>query len=424
MVRGTLAAAAAALSMGFLSASPAVAEKVLGEMEGVTIALPDGFACAESVALSLSSGDASTFADVDRMTRVAGQLTALMAFECPEAKNIKLEGRVGNDTVYVALTSERSDWVVMTMTAPGSDPVKPVAPETPATETTKTEGGFLPELPDVGDATEGNVVEGVQSEPEEQEAAAETGAGFENVGREATTEEFCAASNFNGTGFSRGDWLTKLHEGDFAALEGDNPMQVRIYLLKFSEFFGQQYVAADPSCSGVYDPDLAPQFIGDVMGNIMDSPGGIEDAGIAILEDILNMAQDPGGYMQGMVEAEGDIRSAEIDGIRMAKDYGCSTPAFKRLYGNLAAFIRGNDPVCASGWPGVSIACADYAMGQGGGDAVRESCACIATALQTSVADGSVAAWLAENYDHGANLGTVLAKFPGARKQIGACLLE
>ncbi|MHA6344186.1 hypothetical protein [Roseivivax sp. CAU 1761] len=428
--------ACAVASVGVLVGTPPAAERQVGAMDGVTILLPDDFVCSPAVSVNLRAAADPPFADQALMARIAGQLANLMAFDCPEAESVKMVGEVGGRLVYEAITGRRGDWSVITQMAPdpavpGAPPPAPTAPE----EEASGAGEFLPRLPAPNDPppASGNDRAAMPAAPghpwQKAEAAGGTAedAPAARLDRRAGSapsgaDDLCSAEDFDASGLSRGARLALLFDGDFDALDLEDPFFLRVYLLKLNAYFGRSYNFFDEACAGFYDPDLAPGFMEGVMSDLMGAP---EQAGLQVLGMIGTLAQDPAALMRRATLVEAEQKAGETDGVRLARDLSCSSPAFKRLYQNLAAYIEGAPPACASGWPGVRLACARFAgdAGAGSPDAWAR-CGCIADEMKAAGAPREAADWLRSHYDHGGNFGRIVEAYPDLRKRIGACLLQ
>lgn len=404
--------------------TPIIAEQTLGTMEGITIALPDGFSCSESVKLRLTAAEPTRFADEDLIVRLARQLAGLMSFDCPAARNIMMEGFVGDSTVYRGLTSEGSGWGVMTMLTPVA-PAE-IEPE-PQPHSGAAGGGLLPALPETAaTAAPPAGTPGIAgTEAARRPSAVDRLVGIGGSGATgAASEDFCSEKNFDSTQFKRGRRLSFVFDGNFKALDQSDPYPLKVYLIKLNEFFGKMSFW-QPSCARYYEPDLAPGFVNNAMQQMTASPDATAQAGIAILGQIAEMAQNPGGFMARVANLDAEINASEADGALLVGAYSCSSPAFRRLYENLVAYVRNSDPVCASGWPGVKLACISSAVSDGAGVSdARARCGCIVDALENSGLPRETADMLQANYDPASNLDPIVAKDAALRRTIGLCLLR
>lgn len=385
------------------------AEQVLGTQDGVTILLPGDFTCAESLRLELRADDPGPFADEALMARVAGQLSALMSFDCPEARNILMEGSVGGEPIYSAVTSERSGWSVMTRLAPDAGLAAGEA----------SGGGAASPIPDAGGDGDPSKAAAPGTVSAAVRPAAERGA--TNAG---DPEDFCEAGDFDTRPFARGRELSLLFDGDFETLEESDQRLLTVYLVNLNNNFGR-VALLDPACSQFYDPDLAPDLHQSIMGQVMGRPDATAQAGLEILGQIGEMARNPGGFMNQVAEVERAMNAAEADVNRLRAANACTDPGFRRLHENLVSYVSGADPVCASGWPGVRISCAKHALSNGGtaGEA-RALCGCVTEALRSRGASREVAEGIRTSYDPATSLEPLLAGDAAMRRQVGLCLLR
>jgi TPR repeat protein len=233
------------------------------------------------------------------------------------------------------------------------------------------------------------------------------------------------ATSFDPSPFSRGGYLLKLYEGDFDQLERESQDFLIVYLLKLNDSFSQSFNFHSASCSAFADPDLKPgvsrKVTGALMGGGGNNPQQVANLYLGMVKDL---TQNPGGAINRVSHVEAAQNAAERDATRLAQLYSCASPVFQRLYANIVNYVKDRDPAFASGWPGLRLACQNYAKSEGGQDAdTRERCTCVVGTFKESGVSLDEAEWLQVNYDHGANFFEVVGRHDGLSNKLGSCLL-
>ena len=414
-----------------IMSAPAQAEQVLASQEGITVILPDDFSCAENIRLKLTAEDASPFADEGLMSRLAGQLSALMAFDCSQAKNIRMEGFVDTEQVYRAQTSDRSDWTVMTMLAPESDRAEPRGAPGVSTEQAQIAGGgLLPVLPDPASpgASQDSASARVADLRASDQTSSDDATALDRLsaiggGAEAGTDRYW----FDEKAYSRAGRVNDLYAGNFEKLRELDFEFSMVYFIKMNEYFSRTMNWFDDACAAYGSPDLATGVHQKIIGTMMQG-GGMRGAEF-LAEQLIDMSNNPTNFLNRVARFEAEQKAAEVDGTRLARDLGCESPVFFRLHSNLVAFVEGRDPVAAFGWPGLQLACIDFASTDGGlPSTTRAQCRCIEQALKSENVPEETAEWMRAGYEAGTTFpegfATVLANYPAARKPAGLCLLQ
>ena len=232
-----------------------------------------------------------------------------------------------------------------------------------------------------------------------------------------------AADDFQPAGYNEGKLLSLLYDGD---LEKVHLMVERsrsfLYLETLITIFSQDHVAGDllDQCVQLASPELRRQI----------------KYGLSIRsEDVekvigLTMGMLQGQYMRFMAEAyriqsanEFLVDSAKQDAAKLVKHYGCNSPVFKAIFGNIDSYVLAKPPISVRGFPAFRQSCTAYAMNRGANKSeAYERCHCISSLFEMSDLSRKQADWLANNMDFTKNFTTVVSSKRGLEENISQCL--
>ena len=144
--------------------------------------------------------------------------------------------------------------------------------------------------------------------------------------------------------FKHPDWLTALHDGEFATLlqvEG-----VNLYLEGIQDFMQpENYRMVDPACSAVADVRLGPRLAAIRMGVGLDSSNEemMLGAGSLLLNMLNQYTSDPMGYMRfqaelGYLMADGE-RDMSTLVLELQDQGGCVSSEVRTVYANISRFL-------------------------------------------------------------------------------------
>jgi len=127
-----------AIGLAIAVAAPASADRVLLKYEDLQALVPDGTGwCSAQPTVTLRGQSAADFTDTARLQKLLGGLRAALSFECPQAQQVNLVGRVGDADVYKASAAAANGWALV---AEGpSAPPEPAVDATPAVAPTPPE---------------------------------------------------------------------------------------------------------------------------------------------------------------------------------------------------------------------------------------------------------------------------------------------
>lgn len=139
-------------------ASPALADKLILQQDGISAYLPDGFACAEKVRLTFEGKSAEAFkSDRSRLEKLTGAARTALGFQCEGIKDILIKGIAGGQTVFAAVSSEGTGWelfdVPLDMVAETGQEQRPAA-------AASAQGQPAPNAPPTASAAEGLPIQG------------------------------------------------------------------------------------------------------------------------------------------------------------------------------------------------------------------------------------------------------------------------
>lgn len=395
------------------AATFAHAEQQFGTMEGIAFFYPDDFACGERVAVNLRAESSASFSDPEFMKRVAPQVAASLEWDCAEAENIKMDGFVGDELVYSAITAKASAWAVMVRMAPEPG-------QTASNASTTSTGGTLPTLPTTG-----------ENQAEAQSADAEaTGSGNDAMdrlrsigGQNAKPQNEEPTEDFNSAGYNQAQMLDAFYNGDFELLEGSSAPY--FYINGFNRFFGSTINFIDQRCAYLFKPELDKNTLKVMYGKITGG-GSVEEQGFQILKDMADMLGDlQTGGVDVLIDRAGGIdvlqQGGEKDAARLADTLKCQDPIIKRVYDNMEAFVNGMPPKMSPTVlrrKKVEIAQANIAASCEDRFGNRKFCGCLIEGMRNI--DISVEAWEGAGSDL-ANLAFIAADPMVGRELVRSC---
>lgn len=323
----SVAVAAAALACAALTAPEARAEKTLGHFQEITVAVADDFACGERVEIRLAAPDPAPYADRERMEQLVATVQAMLRFECESFKDVMLEGFVGDQAVYRAVTSEKGGWALLTMEEPVAPTQRTASNKPQEVQSKDAAESFLPEL---GSGPK------PQSPPAAEGTPAAPSAGSDpwTKMQKTTTAGAFATDNYNFPVL-----MSRLYFGEFAKIPDDEKTRnvVVSVMSALNRNCGER-----PTQVG-----LAAMRYGSRMMREMDrDPTKVLEHTLGPLAKMIQGFESGGGILSGfeaMASSSGSMIVTEgvEDGENLVRTQGCGTANYKQFARNMDDLILG-----------------------------------------------------------------------------------